>query len=121
MDFTYTELLQKWLPIIFGCHGKAERSFFINGKQFPICARCTGELIGIIMIAITYWFYHLPTLYAIFLLFPMILDGGIQLFTKYESNNYLRFFTGFLFGYSLFQLFFSSLIATYWYGYHLVK
>ena len=28
------------------CHQKAERSFFINKYQFPICARCTGLLLG---------------------------------------------------------------------------
>lgn len=115
-----TEFIKKWLPITFGCHARADRSFFLNGKQFPLCARCTGELAGMILIAITYGFYHPPTKYAILFLIPMILDGGIQLLTKYESNNSLRFLTGFLFGYSLFQLFFSSLIAAYWYGYHLV-
>lgn len=113
-------LLKKWLPIIFGCHGRADRSFILKGKPFPICARCSGELVGILLISITYWFYHPPIIYAVFLLFPMILDGGVQLLTKYESNNILRFFTGFLFGYSLFQLLFSSLIAAYWYGYHLI-
>lgn len=120
MAFVSTDLCKKWLPIIFGCHGRADRSFFLNGKQFPICARCTGELVGMLLISITYGFYHPPTIYAIFFLIPMILDGVIQLLTKYESNNSLRFFTGFLFGYSLFQLLFSSLIAAYWYGYHLV-
>ena len=29
-----------------GCHQMPERSFFINGMQFPLCARCTGILVG---------------------------------------------------------------------------
>ena len=29
-----------------GCHQMPERSFFINGMQFPLCARCTGILAG---------------------------------------------------------------------------
>ncbi|MDY3097688.1 DUF2085 domain-containing protein, partial [Methanobrevibacter sp.] len=24
------------------CHRNPERSFFINGHQLPVCARCTG-------------------------------------------------------------------------------
>jgi uncharacterized membrane protein len=24
------------------CHQKPERSFFLDGHQFPVCARCTG-------------------------------------------------------------------------------
>jgi len=24
------------------CHQRPERSFFLNGHQFPVCARCTG-------------------------------------------------------------------------------
>lgn len=118
MNIMDPQIYKKWLPIIFGCHMRADRSFFIHGKQFPICARCTGELAGIILIGITYRFYHPSTTCAIILLFPMLLDGGIQLLTTYESNNVLRFLTGFIFGYALFQLLISSLIATYWYGYH---
>lgn len=73
-----------------------------------------------LLIAITYGFYHPTMQYAIIFLFPMIFDGGIQLLTKYESNNALRFLTGFFFGYGFFQLIISSLLAAYWYGYHLV-
>ena len=40
--------LYKWLPITFGCHCRADRSFFWKGKQLPICARCTGELVGMV-------------------------------------------------------------------------
>ncbi|HJB51594.1 MAG TPA: DUF2085 domain-containing protein, partial [Candidatus Oscillibacter pullicola] len=39
--------LWRWLPIIFGCHCRPDRSFhFRDGTPFPICARCTGELAG---------------------------------------------------------------------------
>ena len=41
--------LWRWLPIIFGCHCRPDRSFhFRDGTPFPICARCTGELAGIL-------------------------------------------------------------------------
>jgi uncharacterized membrane protein len=38
------------------------------------------------------------------LLAPMIIDGTIQRFTKYESNNILRLITGILGGIGIFML-----------------
>ena len=111
----------RWLPIFFGCHCRAERSFFLNGRQFPICARCTGELVGILILGMTYGVYHPQIIYAILFLIPMIIDGGVQLLTAYESTNIRRFLTGLFFGYGLFYLFVTSMIATYWYGYHFAK
>lgn len=32
-----------------GCHQREDRSFKINGWQFPICSRCTGILTGQIL------------------------------------------------------------------------
>ncbi|MBP5604113.1 MAG: DUF2085 domain-containing protein [Ruminiclostridium sp.] len=34
------------LGALGGCHQRPERSFFIGGYQFPVCARCTGVLVG---------------------------------------------------------------------------
>lgn len=81
-----------------GCHQKPERSFFINGYQFPVCARCTGILLGYIAsfvllgrIEINYWM-------CILLLLPMAIDGLSQLKGKRESTQFLRVTTGFLGG-----------------------
>jgi uncharacterized membrane protein len=30
----------------FICHQRADRSFFVNGHQMPVCARCTGLYAG---------------------------------------------------------------------------
>jgi uncharacterized membrane protein len=30
----------------FICHQRPERSFFVNGTQMPVCARCTGLYAG---------------------------------------------------------------------------
>ena len=38
--------LYRWLPIFCGCHCRPDRSFFFRGRQFPVCARCTGMLLG---------------------------------------------------------------------------
>ena len=84
------------------CHRKPERSFVISGHQFPVCARCTGFYITLILYFIyTYFFFVDYSVFlivlAIILLIPAILDGTTQLFSLRESNNTLRFITG-LFG-----------------------
>ena len=94
----------RWLPIVFGCHCRSDRSFFWRGRQFPLCARCTGELTGIILAAVGGAFGLLPMQAAILLLMPLILDGSVQLFTKYESTNMRRLITGVLFGCGLYTM-----------------
>lgn len=105
--------LYKWLPIIFGCHCKPERSFHIRGKPFPICARCTGELIGIIAALFCCFFFRLSIWASVLLMLPMIVDGMVQHFTRYESNNPTRVITGTLFGYGISMLFVLSIIAVF--------
>lgn len=89
----------KFLRIFFGCHARPDRSFFFYGKQFPICARCTGELIGILAGICIVIFYGYPRFFMIpLLMLPMVLDGFLQLLTPYKSGNIRRVVTGFLFG-----------------------
>lgn len=109
----------RWLPIVFGCHSKPERSFFIRGRQFPICARCTGELIGILLGLVCCFVFRPPVWICIILMLPMIADGLIQQFTAYESNNVKRVITGALFGYALVSFVVVTLIATFQFGVHL--
>lgn len=113
--------MYKWLPIIFGCHCRKERSFHINGKQFPICARCTGELVGIIISFCSFAFVHTNVLVSILIMIPMIVDGFLQALTSYESGNIRRFVTGLLFGYGLATLFLISTVETFLWGYNLKK
>lgn len=91
----------KWLPIVFGCHCRPDRSFFYKGRQFPICARCTGVLVGMIA-GIASAFFLMPKLYVCgLMMLPMIIDGGVQKATGRESTNIRRFITGCLFGFAL--------------------
>lgn len=83
-----------------GCHQMATRSFFIKGYQFPVCARCTGIAIGYIIGFILSFIFKF-NFWILILVIPMILDGTIQLYTKYESSNIKRLITGFLFGFSI--------------------
>lgn len=76
------------------CHRRADRSFFYKGKQFPVCARCTGIWVGyglgilLSLVAIPSWWV------AIVLLLPMSLDVLTQLLHWRESTNGLRVLTG---------------------------
>ena len=97
------------LQIIYGCHCLDERSFHFRGKKFPICARCTGIMVGNIIGIISLFFYIPEWYYPALLLIPLSLDGGIQYLTKYRSNNPLRFITGILWGYAFVALFYLFL------------
>ena len=93
--------LYRWLPIVFGCHCRPERSFFYKGIQFPICARCTGMLLGMILGLATMWAW-IPRLWLLILIMlPLIADGTIQKRTRYESTNSRRLLSGVLYGYAL--------------------
>lgn len=76
-----------------------ERSFFFKGYQFPVCARCTGMIVGYFLSITTIPFasFHIGLLAM--LCIPMILDGLVQLKTNYVSTNPKRFASGLLFGY----------------------
>lgn len=99
----------EWFRIIgnnSGCHQMPERSFFYKGKQFPLCARCTGVFIGqltAILLGLIGKSASLKTS-AVFLGI-MGADWAIQEAGIAESNNYRRLATGFLGGYALFNLY----------------
>ena len=109
----------KYLPMIFGCHCIPERCLSFKGKRFPICARCTGEGIGILVSIATIGLGHPAWYVLLLLLVPMLLDAIIQRVTSYESNNIKRLITGTLFGYAGFTLILLSYWYTFLYGYHL--
>ncbi len=81
------------------CHRFPERSFFLFGRQFPVCARCTGIIIGMLLIPIFHFEIIRPTiLFVLISMLPTAIDGTTQALGKRESNNPLRFFTGLLCG-----------------------
>ena len=89
-----------------GCHQMPERSFFYKGRQFPVCARCTGVSIGqttAIILALFKRFLSFPS--ALFLLLIMGFDWGIQAIHMKESTNSRRLITGFCGGLGLFSMY----------------
>lgn len=89
------------------CHRMPERSFFYKGKQFPVCARCTGIYIGYISIFVFAAFRaHFSVIWSLALIIPAVLDGITQAWCRRESTNMLRLITGIMFGVGV-----SSLVA----------
>jgi uncharacterized membrane protein len=89
------ELILKYL---FFCHRLPDRSFYFKGKKFPICARCTGILVGYFIAIILLFFYPINIYFSLMLLLPLSLDGGMQYLGFYTSTNPRRFITGILAG-----------------------
>ncbi len=86
------------LEFVF-CHRKPERSFFYKGKQFPVCARCTGFYVGYLALPVfTFSIWEPSFLIVGLLMLPALIDGLTQAFWNRESNNWLRLFTGTLAG-----------------------
>ncbi len=78
-----------------GCHQISERSFFYKGYQFPVCARCTGVIIGeIITIFLLILNIKLNVIVSVFLLLIMGFDWFIQYIRLLESINKRRLITG---------------------------
>lgn len=94
---------------------------YFKEKQFPICARCSGELLGILLSIFLYKFYKLNILFSFIFILPLLVDGFYQLLTKYESTNIKRLITGILFGYGFFNLFLKSIFFTILIGQHYAK
>lgn len=108
--------MYRWLPIVFGCHCRPERSLFLGGRKFPICARCTGELAGILTGMVCCFFFRPSVWICVILMLPMILDGLVQQLTSYESTNVKRLLTGTLFGFGSWMIFVISVSAVFWLG-----
>lgn len=93
-------------PAKYLCHRRPDRSFFIKGHQFPVCARCTGFYTGLVVFLVWNSFYSLShdlntLLLSAVLMIPVAIDGFSQYFTSRESTNPLRFVTGFIGGIGL--------------------
>lgn len=93
-------LSMNWFAKYWGCHQIPDRSFSYRGYQFPLCARCTGILIGEIIGMLTLIFIS-PYWWTILLIIPMAIDGLTQQYCNRQSNNLLRLITGLFGGYSL--------------------
>lgn len=83
-----------------GCHQLPQRSFFYHGKQFPVCARCTGVFLGEGIGILLFRIGEIPIALAVLFCVVMLSDWMIQYKTGRESTNTRRFITGLLCGYA---------------------
>ena len=96
---TYLFIDNQYLYLITHCHQLADRSFFLDGRQFHVCARCTGIIIGILFSPFLILLgFKISLIIAGVGTFLIIVDGGTQLIHIRESTNSIRFITGILFG-----------------------
>lgn len=116
-----TGWLYRWLPRLCACHCRADRSFFWKGRQFPVCARCTGTLLGTAAGLALCLVWLPPVWLTVLLMAPMVADGLRQLKTQYESTNPRRLVTGLLFGYGMTAFLWVTGRAAFWLGYNLMK
>ena len=91
------------------CNRKPETAPHLGEFCFPLCWRCFGLSIGIILAAILLAFMQSGIfqnrkglfVVAFLMIIPCVLDGGLQRVSNYQSNNYLRGITGFFGGIGL--------------------
>lgn len=96
------------------CHQLSSRSLTVGNIILPICSRCSGIYTGFFITAIILFIMFrkkesdLPPLYIliIFTIFFLstIIDGIASNFGLYNTNNNLRFITGFLCGSSIMSI-----------------
>jgi len=113
------------------CHRISERSFAIGGRQLPLCARCTGMYLGVMLIFLVLAlsgrlrYCELPPLPVLLLLVGFIglmgVDGVnsyLHFFPNaphfYRPRNWLRLVTGMGTGLAMGLLVFPALAQTLW-------
>lgn len=95
-----------------GCHQRADRSFFIGGCQFPLCARCTGVFLGQLSAVVMLIFRKaLSPVLSLVLLLVMGADWFIQRIGVLESDNIRRLITGIMGGAGIIFLYFHIAAA----------
>jgi len=78
------------------CHQRPERSFHFNGRPWPLCARCSGIVLGqfAAMVWVMHQGQHVVGWIGLTLMVPTLADGWVQMKYGVESNNARRAITG---------------------------
>jgi uncharacterized membrane protein len=87
------------------CHQIPERSFFIAGHPFAVCARCFGLYAGFTLATITYPLVCSlkktsapPRKWLFIAAVPLVIDYGLGAFGIWNNTHSSRFITGALLG-----------------------
>jgi len=88
-----------WSVQLVSCHRRKDRSFGYRGRQFPVCARCTGIIMGYLAYPLMLLgVFAVGVAICLAMQLPALLDGYTQYRGWRESNNLLRVITGVLAG-----------------------
>jgi uncharacterized membrane protein len=113
------------------CHRITERSFSINGRQFPLCARCSGMYLGVALVFVVIGLAgrlrrsSLPPFRLLLILLGFIalmgidgLNSSSHFFANaphlYEPRNWLRLLTGMGTGVAMGLILLPALAQTLW-------
>jgi uncharacterized membrane protein len=90
--YDWAEQVLYRIALVWKCHQLPDRSFFVHGRQIPLCARCLGILLGPLFLPV----YQIVADWRLSLLLIglFFFDGTTQLFGFRTSNNKLRLLTG---------------------------
>lgn len=85
------------------CNHRPDRGLYIGSFCLPLCARCTGILIGAVVFALLRLAYGwqggwMHLLVGALLIAPTGIDGIVEYWFGVESNNPRRLVTGLLAG-----------------------
>jgi len=87
------------------CHQLPERSYFIDGHQFAVCARCTGVYGGFTLMLLLYPLISSlqntvtpPRRWLILATIPLAIDVGVNFLGVWQNTHTSRLLTGALLG-----------------------
>lgn len=87
------------------CHQIPERSYFIDGHQFAVCARCTGVYGGFTLMLLLYPLISSlkntvtpPRRWLILSTVPLVVDVSVNFFGLCQNTHTSRLLTGALLG-----------------------
>ncbi len=105
---TTAVFVESRIPYSWACHRRPDRSFIIRGRQFHLCARCTGLMIGLLLAPVPILLGAALVPFACAATAALLIDGVTQYAKLRTSTNILRFGTGVATSASLFAVLISA-------------
>ncbi len=97
---------QRWMDLgaKTGCHQIPDRSFYAFGYQFPVCARCTGVVLGYLIAIPVFLRRGLFKITSFAGCTIMLTDWSLQRANILKSTNLRRLLSGIAGGFGIMSL-----------------